>query len=399
MDRTIEQATAPEYVRDEAGERLTGWIPWLGCLAVIIAAEFLVTFHSPQVGIALHLALLFILPVLASFGPREKRSLWLSLVFAPLIRVVSLTLPLSGMPPVYWYVLTSLPLFVAFVAAVHTLGLTRRELGMRIGNLPVQLAIGLVGIPLGVAEFYILRPAPLTSELTWQSAVLPAIVLLLCTGFLEEFIFRGLLQTAAGTVLGHRGLVYVSAIFAALHIGYLSALDVAFVFGVGLAFAWFVLWTRSLLGVSLAHGLTNITLLLVVPLVGAQLFTANPEMAQTADGGQEAVSAAEPMPRVGSVKEKKEKAAQRKPSASSARAKPTSLPTPTASATRPDPASPGQPEIVWQTYIIQQGDNLTALARRFGTTVQELVERNRIPDPNLIYTNSPLQIPRVDNPR
>ena len=43
-------------------------------------------------------------------------------------------------------------------------------------------------------------------------------------------------------------------------------------------------------------------------------------------------------------------------------------------------------------YTVRRGDTLWALARRFGTTVDALVELNRIPDPNLIYVNQILTI-------
>ena len=61
------------------------------------------------------------------------------------------------------------------------------------------------------------------------------------------------------------GIVYVSFIFAILHMGFLSWLDIAFVFLVALFFGWMVKKTGSLLGVTLSHGITNILLYLVVP--------------------------------------------------------------------------------------------------------------------------------------
>ena len=58
-----------------------------------------------------------------------------------------------------------------------------------------------------------------------------------------------------------------AAFFAVMHIGYASILDVLFVFAVGLLFAWFVDRTNSIFGVTIAHGLTNIGLFLVWPLL------------------------------------------------------------------------------------------------------------------------------------
>jgi membrane protease YdiL (CAAX protease family) len=85
------------------------------------------------------------------------------------------------------------------------------------------------------------------------------------TGFTEEVIFRGLLQSLALRVVQREALVYVSLLFGVLHIGYLSLADVVFVSAVGLLFAYLVLWSGSILGVTLAHGITNITLFLIMP--------------------------------------------------------------------------------------------------------------------------------------
>lgn len=43
-------------------------------------------------------------------------------------------------------------------------------------------------------------------------------------------------------------------------------------------------------------------------------------------------------------------------------------------------------------YTVQRGDTLSAIARRYGTTVQELVNINSIQNPNLIYPGEKLRI-------
>jgi hypothetical protein len=103
--------------------------------------------------------------------------------------------------------------------------------------------------------------------LRWESILLAALILLIFTGLLEEFIFRGLQQSTALPILGRYAIPFVAAVFAVLHLGYRSALDVLFVFGVALFFGWIVQRSGSILGVSLSHGLTNISLYLIFPLL------------------------------------------------------------------------------------------------------------------------------------
>src|SRR5207249_10613680 len=68
--------------------------------------------------------------------------------------------------------------------------------------------------------------------------------------------------------LGRRGgLLYVTAIFASLHIFFLNGVDLVFVFAVGLFYGVVVLVTRNLWGVILSHSLGNVILYLVAPFL------------------------------------------------------------------------------------------------------------------------------------
>ncbi|MDN5348295.1 MAG: protease family protein [Clostridia bacterium] len=249
----------------DALRRYRHLLPWVYG-TVLTLAELLVAFMKVQAGMYLHIGLLLALLAQATLahGSREY-PLYLTLTLAPLIRILSLSMPLAGFPLVYWYLLTGLPLFAGASVAAYLAGLSLRDCGFRPGSI-YQLPVALTGLPLGLAEYLILRPQPLVPELTWADLLLPALILLVFTGFVEELIFRGILQAAARRAMGDtRGLYFVAFIFAVLHITHLSALDVFFVFGVALFFGRVVSRENSLLGVTLAHGLTNISLYLVWP--------------------------------------------------------------------------------------------------------------------------------------
>jgi len=51
--------------------------------------------------------------------------------------------------------------------------------------------------------------------------------------------------------------------------------------------------------------------------------------------------------------------------------------------------APVQPRI----HIVRYGENLTIIARRYGTTVDAIVRANRLPDRNRIYVGQRLIIP------
>ena len=175
-------------------------------------------------------------------------------------------MPLSDFTQIYQYLLTSIPLFVAIFVAIRLLNFGASDVSFRLGKLPVQGLVALTGIGFGIAEYYILRPEPLISTLTLREVLLPALILLVATGFVEELAFRGVIQRAFGETFGPGGWVYVAVLSSVLYIGYLSAMEWFFMLVVGLFFGWIVQRTGSLLGVVLSHGIANICLYLVIPL-------------------------------------------------------------------------------------------------------------------------------------
>ena len=237
-------------------------------LVIITAAELITAAVDPWSGIVFHAVVLIGMIFHTAFTWHDpSRRFLISLTFAPLIRILSLSLPLAQFPLIYWFLITSVPLFLALFLIIRTLGFSADRVGLNTRQWLLQLLIVPTGLLFGIAEYYILRPEPLISSLTWSQILIPALILLVSTGFFEEIAFRGIMQSTALETLGRFGLVYIALIFAVLHIGYLSVLDVAFVFAVGLFFGWVVFKTGSIIGVTFSHGLTNIMLFLVMPFL------------------------------------------------------------------------------------------------------------------------------------
>ena len=244
-------------------------------LAAFSLAEVITVFTDPVTGVALHAVTLSALVASSGFGRGSRASgealgrLLYSLALVPLIRIVSLAMPLGRFDQEYWFLAAGLPVFVGGAVVVSHLGIGLREIGLRLprSGLVSQLPIVLFGFALGFSEYHILRPEPLIEELTLRQFVVPALILLAFTGALEEFLFRGILQRTATRAFGSPALaiVYVSLIFAVLHIGYRSAIDFLFVFAIALLYGWVVRKTGSIIGVSVSHGITNITLFLLMP--------------------------------------------------------------------------------------------------------------------------------------
>lgn len=241
-------------------------------LFLIATAEAVTLFADPLGGIiAFGFILLFALMIPALRNNFYPSRLILSFSLVPMVRIVSLSMPLDNVPRIWWFPIMYAPLMLAAVVAALMLGLSLKETGFNLRRPLINLLVGISGVGLGFVEYFILKPEPLVAELTWQAALVPALILLLTTGLVEEFIFRGVLQQTAVEAAGKWGIVYVSLIFAVLHMGFLSVVDIVFVLGAGLYFGWVVYKTGSLAGVVLAHGATNIVLFIIAPLVFQRL--------------------------------------------------------------------------------------------------------------------------------
>ena len=239
-------------------------------LLAITGAEVVTNFFDlVVVGIICHVIILAALVVHSSLVEESiMRKLLLSLSLVPLTRIMSLSIPLAQVSPVYWYLVIYPSLFLAAWVAMRRLNFGARETGFNVNRLPLQLLVGLSGVIFGVAEYLVLRPPePLVPELTWGGVLLSIVALGVGTGLVEEFIFRGVIQRTSMEALGGWGLPYVAFLFAILHLIHHSAVDIVLVFAIALFFGWVVNKTGSLLGVILSHAITNILLFLIIPSI------------------------------------------------------------------------------------------------------------------------------------
>ena len=252
-----------------AREKAPDLIPALAYLVGIAAAEIITVYANPAWGVAIHAAIFLTLIVHSALAAQDtvRQRFLLALALAPLTRIISLAMPLVRLPQLWWYPIIYPPLLAAALVTMRITGLSRRMVGLTPGRVSIQLGIAASGLVIGMLEYLILGLDPLITHLSWQTVVFPAFLLVVTTGFVEELIFRGVMQHTAWARFGWAGIVYVSLVFAVLHLGFFSWLDVAFVFAIAMFFGWVVKRTGSLLGVTLAHGITNAILYLIAPFL------------------------------------------------------------------------------------------------------------------------------------
>ncbi|MCD6453174.1 MAG: CPBP family intramembrane metalloprotease [Dehalococcoidales bacterium] len=224
-------------------------------------------FSHPLWGVIGHASILAAVIINAARSNEQVyRQLVLSLALVPLIRIVDLTMAFVPVAPMWRWLIVYAPLLVATIVVMRFLGYSKPEVGLRVTLPPAQFGIAMSGFLLGWVEYLILKPEAMVTQFTWVEVAPLAVILAATTGFVEEFTFRGVFQRSAVEALGGwPGIAYVSSLFAIMHMGFHSWIDVVFVFGVAMFFGGMVKKTGSLLGVVIAHGITNIMLFLVCP--------------------------------------------------------------------------------------------------------------------------------------
>ena len=226
-------------------------------LILVAVAEFSMTLDHPKICIISHAIILFVLlfhSVLEWDKDEFLSRFLMALLLVPLIRILSFSLPYVHFNLVSWFIIVSVPIFIAIITIMW-----------------LQARAS----PKGCRTFYayadskaVLKPNPLPGLETadFISAVL---ILIICTGFLEELAFRGVLQYNAVRLLGKwGGIVIVSAFFGLLHAGNISPwnLDCVLAFSAGFLFSIVRERGGTIYGISIAHGLINVVLFLIAPL-------------------------------------------------------------------------------------------------------------------------------------
>lgn len=241
-------------------------------------AEIILVFFSVVIGITLHAMILngLLLQYVArdvsdvpgvGTSPRHGSLICLLPLLAQLslVRILSLVTPSRGIPELYWYALIGVPSMIGVVLAVRACGYRASDIGLTRQIDLAQVAIAMSGIPLGLAGYFVIRPEARARFDTWGEYLLGALFLLIFAGFLEELLFRGLLQQVADQIIGRFSILWSNALFALMYLGSESWTFVLFMTICGMIWGWWVHRTRVLWGVAIAHSITAIAMLIVFP--------------------------------------------------------------------------------------------------------------------------------------
>ena len=244
---------------------LASYLTLLTIAEVIISYYWELGLNSPNLGVLVHVFIVLTLLAYSFFSDRKHSLFMATLIFPPTIRILNTSL--TDFQFIYSILIINSLVIVTAYLFIKNNNLKLKDAGFYAGNVKWQLCISATGLLLGYMEYLILGEQ-MMGELYFSGLIMYSLVFLFFTGFSEEFVFRGIILRNSENVISEKyALVFVSLIFTTMHIIWKNPLDIIFVFLVAMFYGYIFQRTRSLLGISLSHGIANIMLFLILPSV------------------------------------------------------------------------------------------------------------------------------------
>jgi hypothetical protein len=234
-------------------------------VTLILLAELLIFLGKPNAAMPIH-ALNLILLILSSIFINNR--IYPALMLLPLFRLLNVAMPVFFNLTLYSYSMVYAPMFIPIYILVKDGFVGRSEAGLTFKGFLFYFPLAIsVGFALGWGEYNVIHPQLLASGSNFKDVLILIITMIFFVGIVEEFIFRSSLQTVLEERLGPiAGLLLASVIFGFMHSGYRMPPELLYVSFAGAIFGLLFWLTKSLPIISLAHGVTNISLFLVTPL-------------------------------------------------------------------------------------------------------------------------------------
>lgn len=250
---------------------------WVAYLAAAASGEILLH-DAPAITAAIDG--LVLVAALTQFGLAERSPLAIgdasvrllpAVALVPLMRLLSLTMPVPTLPSVTWIVLAGAPLLIAVPVTARLVVLSVRDIGLAtrprdlvsVGIILASIPAGIVVGQLTVSDLSGSWDSPMTSGVA-------ALAVVSCGALPEELVFRGILQPLAVRRTGRLGIVLVAMLHAATYLGTGSAAAVAIMGIVGFVYGWDMARTGSLWPPLVGHSLLAVAATIVAPML-AQL--------------------------------------------------------------------------------------------------------------------------------
>jgi len=260
----------PEYLKGRVPEIKHKWV-YLGIpIEAIAVAETMIYLGRELEAMEIHALILLGLSFSIIFiKNKEIQKTYQALILLPILRLVDLSMPLFYEEKLYNLIFIYGLLAIPVSIAATNQGFTRTQLGITFKNIGRYIPLSiLLGLLLGVGEFFIVGKNPLINDLSIFNLLSLTIIMVFFVSPVEEIIFRSILQNRLETVLGGgEALIITSILFGLMHSGYGNIYEIFYISSVGAFIGYLFYRTRSLPLVMLIHGFMNVFFFGIIPLL------------------------------------------------------------------------------------------------------------------------------------
>jgi membrane protease YdiL (CAAX protease family) len=204
---------------------------------------------------------------------KDVRKTYQALMLPPLLRLVSISMPVFFDVTLYSFVFIYATLAAPIAIAAVYQQLTLEKMGITLRRIWLYIPFSvLIGAVLGVGEYMVIRTDYLIPDISPLNLLKLTVVMVFFVGLVEEVIFRSFIQTRFNKIFGAwEGILLSSMLFGIMHSGYGSFDVVLYTTFVGVIIGYMFYKTRSLPLITLTHGFLNVFLFAIIPHLGPGL--------------------------------------------------------------------------------------------------------------------------------
>lgn len=243
-------------------------------VVAIAFAELLIFSGRVKEAAIIYTTLLIILSLsIIISGNPEIRKVHQAFILLPIIRLVNLSMPIFFESSLYSFVFIYVPMAIpATIISVHQ-EVPKEKRTYLIRKIPIYLPFSLLaGLIFAEMEYSVIQTKPLIPDLSPVNLLALAIIMIFVVSLIEEFVFRGIIQTRLVEFLGPAGgILLASFLFGIMHSSYGTPYEMAYTFLAGGVLGYLFYSTKSLPLVIMIHGFINIFLFGLIPHLGPGL--------------------------------------------------------------------------------------------------------------------------------
>ena len=235
----------------------------------IICAELLIFFGKMEAAVWMHIGTLVVFSIAYLYiKDPEIHKLHQALMLLPVLRLINLSMPVFFETTLYAFIFVYGPLAIPVAVIVIHQRHSLKQIGISIKNIEAYMILAIpLGFFLGLGEYLTLRPGYLIPDLEFMNLLTLSVIMVFFVGFVEEIIFRSILQTRLQEALSvPEALAITSILFGLMHSGYGNFHEMLYTGFVGLILGFMFYKTKSLPFIAVMHGFVNVFLFGVFPL-------------------------------------------------------------------------------------------------------------------------------------